>query len=76
LLDGITSGTATGEQVESIEPLGRTMRLASICGLGKVVDVPIQSVRKHFKDEYEDHVLRRTCRAGVCFGGEMPGART
>jgi NADH:ubiquinone oxidoreductase subunit F (NADH-binding)/NADH:ubiquinone oxidoreductase subunit E len=76
LLDGIATGTATAEQVGSIEPLGRTMRLASICGLGKVVDVPIQSVKKHFKDEYEDHVLRRTCQAGVCFGGQATGART
>jgi NADH:ubiquinone oxidoreductase subunit F (NADH-binding)/NADH:ubiquinone oxidoreductase subunit E len=76
VLDGVSSGTATRAQIESIAPLGRTMRLASICGLGKVVDVPIASVRKHFPEEYEDHVIRRTCRAGVCFGGTAAGART
>jgi NADH:ubiquinone oxidoreductase subunit F (NADH-binding) len=76
VLDGVSSGSATRAQIESIAPLGRTMRLSSICGLGKVVDKPIDSVRQHFKDEYEAHVLRKTCPAGVCFGGGAPGART
>ena len=40
--------------------------MASICGLGQVVHVPIASVMKHFPEEVEAHA-RGICAAGVCF---------
>ncbi len=42
------------------------MKLASICGLGQIVHVPIASVMKHFPDEVSAHA-KGICPAGVCF---------
>jgi NADH:ubiquinone oxidoreductase subunit F (NADH-binding) len=48
------------------EELCHALKMASICGLGQVVHVPIASVMKHFSDEVEAHV-KGICPADVCF---------
>jgi formate dehydrogenase beta subunit len=50
-----------------LDELSQTMSLASICGLGQIVPAPIQSVRKHFQEEVDAHVLHRKCPSGICF---------
>ena len=49
-----------------IDDLTHTLMLASICGLGQVVPVPIKSVLLHFRDEIDEHLLRHRCPANVC----------
>ena len=51
------------------EELAHALRSTSICGLGQILPAPIASVMKHFPEEVEDHLVRRKCRAGICFGG-------
>ena len=53
--------------MQLLEELSTAMRLASICGLGQVVPVPIASILKHFPDVVDDHLVRRHCPGGVCF---------
>jgi NADH:ubiquinone oxidoreductase subunit F (NADH-binding)/NADH:ubiquinone oxidoreductase subunit E len=53
--------------VALLDELSQTMSLASICGLGQIVPAPIQSVRKHFREEVDAHVLHRKCPSGICF---------
>jgi len=48
------------------EELCHALKMASICGLGQVVHVPIASVMKHFAEEVEAHA-KGICPAGVCF---------
>jgi NADH:ubiquinone oxidoreductase subunit F (NADH-binding)/NADH:ubiquinone oxidoreductase subunit E len=55
-----------------IDELNHTLRLTSICGLGQVVPVPIQSVLTHFRSEVDAHLTQRKCPAGVC---AIQGAR-
>ena len=45
----------------------RTLDLTSTCGLGQVVSSPIQSVLKYFRQEVDDHLLKKSCPSGVCF---------
>jgi NADH:ubiquinone oxidoreductase subunit F (NADH-binding)/NADH:ubiquinone oxidoreductase subunit E len=66
LLTEWTRGHRGATDMALYEDLCHAMRLASICGLGQVVHVPIASVMKHFADEVEAHASG-VCQAGVCF---------
>ncbi len=65
-LDKITSGRATMEDLERMKILGKTIKDSALCGLGQTSPNPILSTMYYFKDEYEAHVLDKTCPAGVC----------
>jgi len=67
MLKGWTAGQYSNEDMQVLGELSAAMRLASICGLGQVVPVPIASVIKHFPGTVEEHVVRRRCPGGVCF---------
>ncbi|KLO21980.1 NADH dehydrogenase [Marinitoga sp. 1197] len=66
ILDKITSGRATMEDLERMRILGETIKDSALCGLGQTSPNPILSTLHYFKDEYEAHVLDKTCPAGVC----------
>ncbi|WGS64844.1 NADH-quinone oxidoreductase subunit NuoF [Marinitoga aeolica] len=66
ILDKITSGRATMEDLERMEILGKTIKDSALCGLGQTSPNPILSTMHYFKDEYKAHVLDKTCPAGVC----------
>ena len=66
ILTAWTRGRRGPQDMALYEDLRQAMRLASICGLGQVVHVPIASVLKHFADEVEAHA-KGSCPAGVCF---------
>jgi len=66
LLDDITEGRATEETLALLETLAKNVKIASLCGLGKTAPNPVLSTLKHFRDEYEAHVLRKVCPAREC----------
>jgi len=66
VLNDIAHGRGKPEHVAMIDDLTHTLMLASICGLGQVVPVPIKSVLLHFRDEIDEHLLRHRCPANVC----------
>lgn len=49
-----------------LEGLAEVIKSTSLCGLGKTAPNPLLSTMKWFRDEYEEHVFDRKCRAGVC----------
>jgi NADH:ubiquinone oxidoreductase subunit F (NADH-binding) len=55
------------DYVGVINDLADVLKLTSICGLGQVVQKPILSVLKYWKDEVEDHLHRHLCPSNVCF---------
>ena len=67
MLTGWTEGRASSGDMALLEELTHALKLTSICGLGQVVPVPIQSVLKHFRPVIDDHLANRRCAAGVCF---------
>jgi NADH:ubiquinone oxidoreductase subunit F (NADH-binding)/NADH:ubiquinone oxidoreductase subunit E len=69
ILTNWTHGAVGLEDRKLVDELSDAMRLASICGLGQVVPVPIASVLKHFPEEVEVHLKKKQCPAGVCFDG-------
>ncbi len=52
--------------VMQIESLGKVIRDTSLCGLGQTAPNPVLSTLQWFREEYEEHVFDKKCRAGVC----------
>lgn len=68
ILEKITRGEACPEDLELLARTGRTMREASLCGLGRTAANPVLSALRYFREELEKHVVDRECPAGVCRG--------
>ncbi|MCR5687482.1 MAG: 4Fe-4S binding protein [Lachnospiraceae bacterium] len=66
ILEDITNGRGTMEQLDLLEELGRAITDTALCGLGKSAALPVLSTLKVFRDEYEEHVRDRKCRTGTC----------
>ncbi len=66
MLEKITKGEATLEDLDKMEQLCMHIKENSLCGLGQTAPNPVLSTLKFFRDEYEAHVIKKTCPAGVC----------
>ena len=66
LIDKITKGNATIEDIDLIKELCEHMKSASLCALGQTASNPVVSTMRYFEDEYVAHVKDKTCPAGVC----------
>ncbi|ABR50189.1 NADH dehydrogenase (quinone) [Alkaliphilus metalliredigens QYMF] len=66
LLDKITEGKGELEDLDKLERLAESIKVASLCGLGQTAPNPVLSTLKYFRDEYEAHVKEKSCPAGVC----------
>ena len=66
ILNSITEGGGTAIQLDVLEELGRMIRDCSLCGLGQTAPNPVLTTIRHFKEEYEDHIVAHRCGAGVC----------
>jgi bidirectional [NiFe] hydrogenase diaphorase subunit len=66
LLDRITRGLASREDLAELEDLAAMVRETSLCGLGQGAPNPVFSTLRYFRDEYLAHIDDRVCPAGVC----------
>ncbi len=66
ILDKISKGQGTMEDLEKLKELAQAMRKASLCGLGQTAPNPIMSTMKYFEDEYRAHIVDKKCPAGKC----------
>ncbi len=66
MLDKITKGNATLEDLDKLEELCYYIKANSLCGLGQTAPNPVLSTLKNFRAEYETHVVDKKCPAGVC----------
>ena len=65
-LERITKGEGTLEDIDFLETLGNQVRKGSLCGLGQTAPNPVLATLRYFKNEYLDHVEKRTCTALEC----------
>lgn len=66
LLDKITKGTATEDDLAILEDLALAVTDGALCGLGKTAPNPVLTTLKYFRHEYEAHIKDKRCPAGVC----------
>ena len=66
MLDKITRGNATLEDLDKMEELCYYIKENALCGLGQTAPNPVLSTLRYFRDEYIAHVVDKRCPAGVC----------
>jgi ferredoxin len=66
ILTRITEGKGELADLEVLERMGKVVKAVSLCGLGKTAPNPVLSTLRYFRDEYEAHIVGKTCPAGVC----------
>ncbi len=68
ILERICAGDGRPGDIEELERLAPVIQEASLCGLGQTAPNPVLTTLRYFREEYEEHVHRKHCRAAVCAG--------
>ncbi len=68
ILERICEGKGEEGDIEKLIKLGNQIKETALCGLGKTAANPVLSTIRHFREEYEEHIREKKCRAGVCAG--------
>lgn len=66
ILDKITQGKGTREDIDRLRNLSTVIKDTSLCGLGQTSPNPVLSTINNFWDEYIEHVTDKKCRSGQC----------
>lgn len=66
ILDRITQGLGTEEDLIRLKSLSNVIKDTSLCGLGQTSPNPILSTMANFYSEYEAHVKQKKCPSKQC----------
>ena len=66
ILERIVDGKGEMSDLDELEELANMVQNMALCGLGKSAPLPVISTLKRFRDEYEEHIRDKKCRAKVC----------
>ncbi len=66
ILEKITKGQGTLQDLSDLEDLSEAVKANSLCGLGQTAANPVLSTMRQFKDEYIAHVVDKQCPAHIC----------
>ena len=70
-INRVMTGLGKMEDLDEIVYMGDTMRDGSLCGLGQLAPRITTAMLRHFRSEWESHLVDKTCPAGVC--GNLSG---
>lgn len=66
ILEKIVAGKGELSDLDKLEELAEMVKSMALCGLGKSAPLPVLSTLKLFRDEYEEHITEKKCKAKVC----------
>jgi NADH-quinone oxidoreductase subunit F len=66
ILDRFSRGEGSVSDIDDLYSLAKAVQDGSLCALGGTAPNPILTTLKHFRSEYEAHILDKKCPAGVC----------
>lgn len=66
ILDKISKGKGTMDDLEKMKEIGFAMQKSSLCALGQSAPNPTLSTIKKFEKEYIEHIVDHKCAAGKC----------
>jgi NADH-quinone oxidoreductase subunit F len=66
ILTKITEGRGEIEDLEILHNLAQGIEKTALCALGQTAANPTLSTIRHFRNEYEAHIIDKKCPAGVC----------
>jgi len=68
ILEKITTGKGADGDIEKLIAIGEKVKESALCGLGNSALTPVLTTIRYFRDEYEEHIHDKYCRAKVCRG--------
>ena len=68
VLDHITHGQGQPGDVECLQRVAEILEGTALCALGKTAAHPVLSTIRHFRNEYDAHILEKRCPAKECRG--------
>jgi NADP-reducing hydrogenase subunit HndC len=68
IMERITSGKGEEDDIEELIRLGEAINQLSLCGLGQTAPNPVLSTIRYFRNEYENHIINKSCTTNVCLG--------
>ncbi len=68
ILERITSGKGEPGDIEKLEEIGKNIKAGALCGLGNSAPNPVLTTIRYFREEYEEHIHDKYCRAKACSG--------
>jgi len=66
ILTRICNGKGKDGDIELLEEMAPYVQDSSLCGLGQTAPNPVLTTIRYFRDEYEAHIYKSKCPAGVC----------
>ncbi|MCP4302129.1 MAG: 4Fe-4S dicluster domain-containing protein, partial [Gammaproteobacteria bacterium] len=66
VLTRICDGHGVPEDIDLLEELAVQIKDTSLCGLGQTAPSPVLTTLRYFRNEYEEHIKNKKCRAGKC----------
>ena len=66
VLEEFTQGKGSLEDLDELYALAEAIRDGSLCALGGTSPNPVLSTLRYFQDEYEAHIVQKTCPGKVC----------
>jgi NADH-quinone oxidoreductase subunit F len=66
LLTKICAGEGTLADLDFLEHVAEQVKVGSLCALGGTAPNPVFTALKYFRDEFEEHVVDKKCKAGIC----------
>ncbi len=66
ILQRICDGKGEEKDLVLLDDLAQKIKNTSLCGLGQTAPNPVLTTLRYFRDEYEEHIREKRCRAGRC----------
>ena len=66
LLNKICEGRGVPSDLDFLEEISRSVQIGSLCALGGTAPNPVLTALKYFREEFEEHIYEKKCRAGQC----------
>jgi NADH-quinone oxidoreductase subunit F len=66
MLQRVSEGKGRPEDIDTLLELGEDIMNTALCGLGQTAPNPVLNTIRYFRDEYEEHINSKYCRASVC----------
>ncbi|MCI1945037.1 NADH-quinone oxidoreductase subunit NuoF [Clostridium luticellarii] len=66
ILTDICAGKGREGDIEELLEISSMTSKASLCALGRSAANPVIASIRYFRDEFEEHIRNKRCRAGVC----------
>lgn len=66
IVNRICEGKGTPDDKANLVHIAETVKSTSLCGLGQTVSNPVMTTLRYFDKEYDEHVVEKKCKAGIC----------